>query len=74
VSNFLISLYVTTYTVHSFGKQIVNVPLFVVCLDYQKHVNFTLTSPHGGHPGRIKRKRAAAAAKKEEGGDEEEGE
>jgi len=55
------------------GKQVVNVPSFVVRLDSQKHIDFSLTSPYGGgRPGRVKRKRAAAAAKKEEGGDEEE--
>jgi small subunit ribosomal protein S9e len=55
------------------GKQVVNVPSFVVRLDSQKHIDFALTSPYGGgRPGRVKRKRAAAAAKKEEGGDEEE--
>ena len=55
------------------GKQIVNVPSFVVRLDSQKHIDFAVTSPYGGgRPGRVKRKRAAAAAKKEEGGDEEE--
>lgn len=61
-------------TLHcSVGKQIVNVPSFVVRLDSQKHIDFALTSPYGGgRPGRVKRKRAAAAAKKEEGGDEEE--
>ncbi|KAJ7068636.1 hypothetical protein C8F01DRAFT_1118817 [Mycena amicta] len=54
------------------GRQIVNVPSFVVRLDAQKHIDFALTSPYGGgRPGRVKRKRAAAAAKKEEGGDEE---
>ena len=58
---------------NSVGKQIVNVPSFVVRLDSQKHIDFALTSPYGGgRPGRVKRKRAAAAAKKEEGGDEEE--
>ena len=57
------------------GKQIVNVPSFVVRLDSQKHIDFALTSPYGGgRPGRVKRKRAAAAAKKEEGCDEEEDE
>ena len=57
---------------YSVGKQIVNVPSFVVRLDSQKHIDFALTSPYGGgRPGRVKRKRAAAAAKKEEGGDEE---
>ena len=57
----------------SVGKQIVNVPSFVVRLDSQKHIDFALTSPYGGgRPGRVKRKRAAAAAKREEGGGEEE--
>ena len=57
----------------SVGKQIVNVPSFVVRLDSQKHIDFSLTSPYGGgRPGRVKRKRAAAAAKREEGGDDEE--
>ena len=56
----------------SVGRQIVNVPSFVVRLDSQKHIDFALTSPYGGGgPGRVKRKRAAAAAKKEEGGDDE---
>jgi ribosomal protein S4 len=55
------------------GKQIVNVPSFVVRLDSQKHIDFALTSPYGGgRPGRVKRKRAAAAAKKVEGDEEEE--
>jgi small subunit ribosomal protein S9e len=59
--------------IYSVGKQIVNVPSFVVRLDSQKHIDFALTSPYGGgRPGRVKRKRAAAAAKKEEGADEEE--
>ena len=52
------------------GKQIVNVPSFVVRLDSQKHIDFSVNSPYGGgRPGRVKRKRAAAAAKKAEGGD-----
>merc|ERR1719253_1194402 len=34
------------------GKQIVNVPSFMVKLDSQKHIDFTLTSPFGGgRPG-----------------------
>ncbi|AAW43578.1 40S ribosomal protein S9 [Cryptococcus neoformans] len=45
------------------GKQIVNVPSFVVRLDSQKHIDYALTSPYGGgRPGRVKRKRAKAAA------------
>jgi small subunit ribosomal protein S9e len=53
------------------GKQIVNVPSFIVRLDSQKHIDFALTSPFGGgRPGRVRRKKAKAA---EKGGDEEEG-
>ncbi|EFE33883.1 uncharacterized protein ARB_07347 [Trichophyton benhamiae CBS 112371] len=52
------------------GKQIVNVPSFVVRLDSQKHIDFSLTSPlGGGRPGRVKRKKMRAA---EKGDDEEE--
>ncbi|KLJ06424.1 40S ribosomal protein S9-B [Blastomyces silverae] len=52
------------------GKQIVNVPSFVVRLDSQKHIDFALTSPFGeGRPGRVQRKKNKAAAK---GGEEEE--
>ncbi|KAF7846042.1 hypothetical protein BT93_L5485 [Corymbia citriodora subsp. variegata] len=58
------------------GKQIVNVPSFIVRLDSQKHIDFALTSPFGGgRPGRVRRKKAKAAEKGEEGGeggDEEE--
>jgi small subunit ribosomal protein S9e len=53
------------------GKQIVNVPSFMVRLDSQKHIDFSLTSPlGGGRPGRVRRKKAKAAEK--EDGDEEE--
>ncbi|KAL0096109.1 putative 40S ribosomal protein S9 [Phycomyces blakesleeanus] len=49
------------------GKQIVNVPSFIVRLDSQKHIDFALTSPYGGgRAGRVKRKRAAAAGGAEE--------
>ncbi|KAK1923704.1 putative 40S ribosomal protein S9 [Papiliotrema laurentii] len=55
------------------GKQVVNVPSFVVRLDSQKHVDYSLKSPYGGgRPGRVKRKRAAAAAGGAGGEDEEE--
>ncbi|KAJ1737128.1 ribosomal 40S subunit protein S9B [Coemansia sp. Benny D160-2] len=51
------------------GKQVVNVPSFIVRLDSQKHIDFALNSPFGGgRPGRVARKRAKAA----EGGNEEE--
>lgn len=45
------------------GKQIVNVPSFLVRTDSQKHIDFALNSPlGGGRPGRVKRKRQANAA------------
>ncbi|KAJ2777327.1 ribosomal 40S subunit protein S9B [Coemansia interrupta] len=45
------------------GKQVVNVPSFIVRLDSQKHIDFALNSPFGGgRPGRVARKRAANAA------------
>ena len=59
----------------SVGKQIVNVPSFIVRLDSQKHIDFALTSPFGGgRPGRVRRKKAKAAEKKDDAGDEEEDE
>ena len=59
----------------SVGKQIVNVPSFVVRLDSQKHIDFALTSPFGGgRPGRVRRKKAKAAEKKDEGEEEAEDE
>jgi small subunit ribosomal protein S9e len=61
---------------YSVGKQIVNVPSFIVRLDSQKHIDFALTSPFGGgRPGRVRRKKMKAAEAKEEGedgGEEEE--
>lgn len=57
----------------SVGKQIVNVPSFIVRLDSQKHIDFALTSPFGGgRPGRVRRKKARAAEAGEAGGDGEE--
>jgi small subunit ribosomal protein S9e len=59
-------------TTRSVGKQIVNVPSFMVRLDSQKHIDFALTSPFGGgRPGRVRRKKAKAA---EKGGDDDAGE
>merc|ERR1712003_72963 len=47
-------------------KQVVNVPSYIVRLDSQKHIDFSLKSPFGGgRPGRVKRKNA----KKPKGGD-----
>jgi small subunit ribosomal protein S9e len=57
------------------GKQIVDVPSFLVRVDSQKHIDFALTSPFGGgRPGRCKRKRAKAKATKGEEGEEAGGE
>jgi small subunit ribosomal protein S9e len=54
------------------GKQIVNVPSFVVRLDSQKHIDFALSSPFGGgRPGRVRRKRAKASEKKDDGEEDE---
>lgn len=55
------------------GRQVVNVPSFMVRVDSQKHIDFSLTSPFGGgRPGRVKRKNQKAAAKKAAGGDADE--
>jgi len=54
------------------GRQVVNVPSFVVRLDSQKHIDFALSSPYGGgRPGRCKRKNAKKAASAEGGAEEE---
>lgn len=61
------------FLLFSVGKQIVNVPSFVVRLDSQKHIDFALTSPYGGgRPGRVKRKRAAAVKGGDDGEEEDE--
>lgn len=56
-------------------KQVVNVPSFIVRLDSQKHIDFSLKSPFGGgRPGRVKRKnlRKAKTAKDDGNAGEEE--
>jgi small subunit ribosomal protein S9e len=51
------------------GRQLVNIPSFLVRLDSEKHIDYALTSPWGGgRPGRGERKSAGAAG----GGDGEE--
>merc|ERR1712082_254305 len=51
-------------------KQLVNVPSFVVRLDSQKHIDFSLKSPYGGGPpGRVNRMNAKNG--KEDGSDDE---
>ena len=53
------------------GKQIVNVPSFLVRTDSQMHIDFALTSPFGGgRAGRVKRKKSKAP--EAEGGEDEE--
>ncbi|THD21546.1 Ribosomal protein S9 (Predicted) [Fasciola hepatica] len=54
-------------------KQMVNCPGFMVRLDSGKHINFSLTSPHGGgRPGRVKRKKDRKAQSEGENASEEE--
>ena len=51
------------------GKQVVNVPSFMVRVDAQKHIDFALHSPFGGgRPGRNKRKAIAAKKARKAGG------
>lgn len=50
------------------GKQIVNVPSFMVRLDSEKHIDFAPSSPFGGgRPGRVARKNSG---KETEGGED----
>ena len=58
-------------SLRSVGRQIVNVPSFMVRVESQPHIEFALTSPlGGGRPGRVKRKNLAN--KGGEGGDDDE--
>ena len=51
------------------GRQLVNIPSFMVKVESQKHIDFSLTSPFGGgRPGRVKRRNERAGAKKAGGG------
>merc|ERR1712226_1562484 len=53
------------------GKQICDIPSFLVRVDSEKRIEFALTSPFGGgRPGRVRRKRMAT--KGDKGGDEDE--
>jgi len=55
------------------GKQVVNVPSFMVRVDSQKHIDFSLTSPHGGgRPGRRRRATIKNGDKKDSAADEDE--
>lgn len=51
------------------GRQICNIPSFMVRVDSEKHIDYALQSPFGGgRPGRVKRQLVRRAAEK---GDEE---
>merc|ERR1739844_309852 len=53
------------------GKQICDIPSFLVRLDSQKHIDFALTSPFGGgRPGRVRRKRSKSGG--DDKGDDDE--
>merc|ERR1740117_2298926 len=55
------------------GKQICDIPSFLVRLDSEKHIDFALTSPFGGgRPGRVRRKRATAKGGGDGAAEEEE--
>merc|ERR1712106_507928 len=54
-------------------KQVVNIPSFVVRLDSQKHIDFSLKSPlGGGRPGRVKRKNAKKGGDADDAGGSDE--
>nr|XP_055113092.1 40S ribosomal protein S9-like isoform X2 [Symphalangus syndactylus] len=54
-------------------KQVVNIPSFIVRLDSQKHIDFSLRSPYGGgRPGRVKTKNAKKGQGGAGAGDDEE--
>jgi len=56
----------------SSSSQVVNIPSFVVRLDSQKHIDFSLKSPFGGgRPGRVKRKNAKKGDDGDGGSDDE---
>nr|CAD7433157.1 unnamed protein product [Timema monikensis] len=60
-------------TATSVRKQVVNIPSFVVRLDSQKHIDFSLKSPFGGgRPGRVKRKNLRKASSGGGNADEDE--
>ena len=54
-------------------KQVVNIPSFVVRLDSEKHIDFSVKSPFGGgRPGRVKRKNLKKKTKRAEEPEEDE--
>ena len=70
---FIVELISMFFELARVGRQVVNIPSFMVRVDSQKHIDFSLTSPFGGgRPGRVKRRNQRAAAKKAAGGDGDE--
>merc|ERR1711926_31693 len=54
-------------------KQVVNVPSFIVRLDSQKHIDFSLKSPYGGgRAGRVKRQNMKKGGSGGDGDEEDE--
>merc|ERR1712031_107555 len=54
------------------GRQIVDVPSFMVRVESQPHIEFALNSPFGGgRPGRVKRRNAANKGGGDDGEDDE---
>ncbi len=54
------------------GKQLVNVPSFLVRTESEKHIDMASNSPYGaGRPGRVARRRAAQRAAADGGNDED---
>ncbi|RXG67529.1 hypothetical protein Avbf_16525 [Armadillidium vulgare] len=71
----LVQVYPDYVSVLIVRKQVVNVPSFIVRLDSQKHIDFSLKSPFGGgRPGRVKRKSQRKGAAGASAGDEEDDE
>lgn len=64
-------LLLTWVYMSSVKSQMVNIPSFLVRVEQEKHIEFALTSPHGGgRPGRVKRKMMASGGGGDEEGDE----
>merc|ERR1712062_699293 len=57
--DYVLGLKVEDFLERRLQTQVVNIPSFIVRLDSQKHIDFSLKSPFGGgRPGRVKRKNA----------------
>merc|ERR1711982_247857 len=54
------------------GKQICDIPSFIVRVDSEKHIDFALTSPFGGgRPGRVRRRRMKSGGGGDKADDDE---